>query len=378
MTDERALRVAQAARSVGADWALLASPDGVAYATQHSGIIETGPTPFAGGPSLAIVSANDADVVGLLVNTLEAADAEASGADRVFTYVALALGDRSPVEDRYGACVREAVRDLGVGGTVAIEAATTPLLVGEILSAAGAKTVYIDRALDRVRSTKTPIEIERLRYTAHLTALGQRAALAVARPGISELEIWAAARLAMETDAGERLPVAGDLTSGVANTGAISGWPTGRIVQEGEPILCDLGPRARGYWGDSCNAIFVGEPGEAFLKLHRTTLQSIEVIRETLRPGISAAHFDQGVRSVFERAGVDNPLHIGHGIGTGVHEWPRIVPDQDVTLEAGMVLMLEPGAYDPEVGGVRLEWMYLVTETGNDVLSEFDFSLRPE
>jgi Xaa-Pro aminopeptidase len=83
------------------------------------------------------------------------------------------------------------------------------------------------------------------------------------------------------------------------------------------------------------------------------------------------------VRAVFERAGVHNPLHLGHGIGTGVHEWPRIVPDQDVTLEPGMVLMLEPGAYDPDVGGVRLEWMYLVTDTGNDVLSEFAHTLHP-
>ena len=77
--------------------------------------------------------------------------------------------------------------------------------------------------------------------------------------------------------------------------------------------------------------------------------------------------------------GSNNPLHLGHSIGTGVHEWPRIVPDQDVMLEPGMVLMLEPGAYEPEVGGVRLEWMYLVTATGNDVLSEFAHTLlHPE
>ena len=40
-------------------------------------------------------------------------------------------------------------------------------------------------------------------------------------------------------------------------------------------------------------------------------------------------------------------------------------------IREGMVLMLEPGAYEPGVGGVRLEWMYLVTATGNEVLSGF-------
>ena len=151
----------------------------------------------------------------------------------------------------------------------------------------------------------------------------------------------------MEQRAGERVPVAGDLTSGAANTGTISGWPTDRIVRENEPILCDLGPRANGYWGDSCNTIFVGEPGPTFMKLYTTTQRSVEVVRETLRPGISAAQFDRTVRAVFEREGLSNPIHTGHGIGTGVHEWPRLVPHQDVMLEEGMVLMIEPRGLRP-------------------------------
>jgi Xaa-Pro aminopeptidase len=113
------------------------------------------------------------------------------------------------------------------------------------------------------------------------------------------------------------------------------------------------------------------------MKLYETTQRSIEVVRETLRPGIMAAEFDRAVRAVFDDAGVVNPIHTGHGIGTGVHEWPRLVPDQDVVLREGMVLMVEPGAYDPVVGGVRLEWMYLVTATGNEVLSGFPHALRP-
>jgi Xaa-Pro aminopeptidase len=367
--------VAEAARTAGADWAVLSSTDAVCYATQHTGIIETGHSPFAGGPSLAFVSA-DASVVALLVNNLEEAAATSSGADRVFPYLGIALAERSPVEERYAAALAQALVELAVGGVVAVEAATLPWLVAEALKSRGTTLVAVDRELDLARSTKTAAEIERLRFCASLTDAGQRAALEGTRPGRSELEIWAEVRLAMEEIVGERVPVAGDLTSGVANTGAISGWPTDRIVQEGEPILCDLGPRAHGYWGDSCNTIFVGEPGREFMKLYTTTQRSIEVIRETLRPGITAAEFDRGVRAVFEDAGVNNPLHTGHGIGTGVHEWPRIVPDQDVVLREGMVLMLEPGAYDPEHGGVRLEWMYLVTATGNEVLSGFPHTLR--
>jgi Xaa-Pro dipeptidase len=362
---------------VGADWALLTSPDAVCYATQHTGILETGPSPFAGGPSLAFVS-RDASLVALLVNNLEEAHATQAHADRVLSYVGLALDERSPVETRYQTAVKNALVELDVGGTIAVEAATFPERVGAAVAERGATTVAIDPELDRARATKTPEEIERLRWCADLATIGQREALRAAQPGRSELEIWADVRLAMEQAEGERLPVAGDLTSGIDNTAAISGWPTDRVVREGEPILCDLAPRSHGYWGDSCNTIFLGEPGPAFQKLYSTTQRAVEVVCETLRAGISAAEFDRAVRSVFEDAGVSNPIHVGHGIGTGVHEWPRIVPGQEVTLEPNMVVMIEPGAYEPGVGGVRLEWMYLVTEGGNEVLSGFPHTMRPE
>jgi Xaa-Pro dipeptidase len=378
LRDERTLRVAEAAREAGADWAILSSPDLVCYATQHTAILETGPSPFNGGPTLAFVS-SDASTVALLVNNLEQASADEAHADRTIGYVGLALDERSPVETRYAAAVKEALRELDVrGATVGVEAATFPESVGAGIAQQGGKLISIDRELDRARSTKTPDEIDRLRWCAKLTAIGQREALVAARPGRSELEIWADIRLAMEQAEGERLAVAGDLTSGVANTAAISGWPTARVVQEGEPILCDLAPRSHGYWGDSCNTIFLGEPSADFMKLYTTTERAVEVACETLRPAITADAFDREVRSVFTDAGVNNPLHIGHGIGTGVHEWPRIVPEQDVTLAPNMVLMVEPGAYEPGVGGVRLEWMFLVTESGNEVLSGFPHALRPE
>jgi Xaa-Pro aminopeptidase len=216
-----------------------------------------------------------------------------------------------------------------------------------------------------------------MRRCAQLTGLGQRAALAAARAGRTELEIWTDVRLSMEQGVGSRMAIAGDLTSGVASTARVSGWPTNRVVEEGDPILCDLAPHAGGYWGDSCNTVFVGEPPPAFMRLYDTTRRAVEYICESLRPGISAGELDDGVRGVFDREGLTSPIHSGHGIGTGVHEWPRIIPGHEARLEPGMVLMLEPGAYASGVGGVRLERMFLVTETGNEILSDFEHVLTP-
>ena len=69
--------------------------------------------------------------------------------------------------------------------------------------------------------------------------------------------------------------------------------------------------------------------------------------------------------------GATNIIHNGHGIGTGIHESPRVVPGEEAVIREDMVLMLEPGAYEAGVGGVRLEWMYRVTASGCEVLSGF-------
>lgn len=364
--DERAIRVAEAIGSAGADWAVLTSPAAVSYATGHDEPAGAGRSPFSGGPAVAIVGADGHSV-------LVAADADVdpaairAGATR--DYPAFALPPGGPgLDGLYLDAVRAALSEAGVGGTVGVEPATCPDGVRGLL----AGTVDMTAALRDARAVKTAEEIGRLRACAALTAVGQRAARAAAQPGMTELELFAEIRRALDTEAGEPVPLGADLLSGAARTAGVMGGPGPRVLEEGDPVICDLVPRAGGYWGDSCLSWALGPASADYARMYAVARRALDHAAATLRPGITAGGFAEGVLAVIEDAGLSDPIHVGHGVGVTSFEHPRLVPGAPEELLPGMVLMVEPGAYDRAVGGVRLEWMFLVTEDGNEVLSPYD------
>jgi Xaa-Pro aminopeptidase len=175
----------------------------------------------------------------------------------------------------------------------------------------------------------------------------------------------------MESAAGERLAVAGDLVSGPARTAAAGGRPIGRMMERGDAVLSDLAPRVGAYWGDSCTTTVVGTASEKQMRLFNATHEALELAVAELRPGMAAEAAHRLIHGSVRRAGFDYGHHTGHGIGTAVHEHPRLAEGETERLRAEMVLMVEPGAYDPEIGGARTEWMLRITETACEALAPF-------
>jgi Xaa-Pro aminopeptidase len=181
----------------------------------------------------------------------------------------------------------------------------------------------------------------------------------------------------MEVAAGGRVCVVGELSAGRDRAAAVFDWPRNHVLAEGDPVVVDLAPRVAGYWGDSCNTLVIGgQPDAEQRRVLAAARAGIERAREALRPGITAAAFDAEVRgAVVAAGGIDFLHHAGHGIGTSVHENPRLVPGDRTVLEPGMVIMVEPATYLPGIASARLEWMFLVTEAGNEILSTFEHRL---
>lgn len=364
--DERRQRAAEAVRESGADWGVLTSADAVCYVSGHVVPIEAGASPFAGGPTTALLAADG--TLALVAANVETP--EQAKADVTVSYLGYAFDTAPDLVANYLGAVTDVTQRLGIRGVLAIEPASFPVHLREQLQPA--RCVDITPALARQRATKTPLEIAALRRAAEAAGAGQRAALLAAREGISELALFAEIRLAMETFAGERVPVTGDLLSGRARTAAFTGWPTGRTIAVGDPIIADLASRIAGYWGDSCGSFTIGACSPDYERLFTSARGALDLALEIMRPGLPLSELDRLLREHVGRSRYRYPHHSGHSIGTAVHEFPRVVPYEMTQLAADMVLMIEPAAYDGVVGGVRTEWMIRITPTGCEPLAPFE------
>jgi Xaa-Pro aminopeptidase len=369
--DERLQRTIQAMREIGADWAVLASVDGVCYATGHAVPVEAGPSPFAGGPTIALVGRDGS--TGLVSANVEAAAARASRVTEVVLYEGYAFDHGVDYLESYRSAVRTLVERLRPSGRIAAERGCFPALLGDVIE--------VDPRLDltpplrRQRATKTAAELATLRRCAEAVAIGQNRFHAALWPGRSELEVFADIRASIEMFAGCRVPITGDFLSGAARTAGFTGWPVHRVIEPSDPVMADLAPRLDGYWGDSCATTSAGPPSAGFEKLFLVSKGALTFAQEILRPGITAQAFDAELRAYVGRHGYRYPHHSGHSIGTAVHEFPRLVPYETATLEPDMVLLVEPGCYDPEIGGVRSEYMFRVTATGCEIMHPFEHRL---
>jgi Xaa-Pro aminopeptidase len=221
-----------------------------------------------------------------------------------------------------------------------------------------------------LRAVKTEIEIEKIRAAAKLCDLAQQTLIKDARPGITELELFSAIYGALIPHAGGAFPMTTGLVGGL-RTGKRLPGPSDYLLQPNDPVLFDVALNLGGYWGDNCNTIVLGEPGVRFQKLHSVVLDSLTYAKSLIAPGVRASDIDARVRTFIREHGYEPySHHTGHGIGVSYHEAPRLVPYNHDELQAGNVLCLEPGIYDPNIGGVRLEDIVLVTANGCELLSQ--------
>jgi Xaa-Pro aminopeptidase len=142
-------------------------------------------------------------------------------------------------------------------------------------------------------------------------------------------------------------------------------------IPAGVLVTLDLGARLDGYCSDCTRTWATGELDADLASIYDLVLRAQQAALDAVRPGPSGREIDAVARDMIAAEG--HGEHFGHGLGHGVgldvHEAPRLARSGSDALAAGNVVTVEPGVYVPGRGGVRIEDLVVVTETGRDVLS---------
>jgi Xaa-Pro aminopeptidase len=231
--------------------------------------------------------------------------------------------------------------------------------------------------LARARAVKTPQEIERMRLANEIAAAAMDHVVQELRPGMKESE---AAALWAGFVHGEGTGWAGKVELALGYSLVWSGrsirtfTATGsRPVAEHEPTLFEIWVCADGYWCDHTKNVCPAEPTQEYARLEEALTHVYTSSLALCTPGASLAELDRFVREGLAEAGyAGQPSHpICHGVGARAHEPPYAHQAGGGTVEEGMVLALEPGAYWDGGGGLRLEDNFLITASGPEKLSSF-------
>jgi len=225
--------------------------------------------------------------------------------------------------------------------------------------------------IDGLRAVKDDDEIELLRKAAHVAALSLTETLRNIAPGMRETEIADRLDVSMKAHGGER-PSFDTIVASGSRSALPHARPTTRAVERGDFIIIDYGTVVGGYHSDETCTVAVGGATEEMRRLYSVVKDAHDRAIGTVRDGVAAREVDRTAREYIAGNGCgDYFVHgTGHGVGLDVHEYPRLSLTSTATLEAGMVITVEPGVYVPNRWGIRIEDTIVVERDGCSFITE--------
>jgi Xaa-Pro aminopeptidase len=146
---------------------------------------------------------------------------------------------------------------------------------------------------------------------------------------------------------------------------------SGRVIGEGDVVVCDFGGTMDGYCSDITRMYVVGEPDAEVSDVYALLVDAQEHAVQAAQVGTSCEEVDATARRIITAGGLgERFIHrTGHGIGLEAHEDPYLVSGNGAPLEPGHAFSIEPGIYFPGRYGMRLEDIVVATPAGPDRLN---------
>jgi Xaa-Pro aminopeptidase len=234
--------------------------------------------------------------------------------------------------------------------------------------------IDIGPLLDADRAHKDPVEVAAIRRAVAAVDRALAAAAGTAAVGATERDLERAIVDSLQADVGDDFELASNIASG-ERTAADDPHATDRALRPGDLVLLDLYPVIEGVVADLTRTLLIGEASPLLRARHRALVAALEAGIVACRPGVVGSDVDGAIRAaltaeVGDLAGSMHH-HAGHGIGVFAWERPWIGRRSADRIEHGAVVCIEPGLYEPGVGGMRLEGQFSLTNDGLERLDAF-------
>jgi methionyl aminopeptidase len=179
------------------------------------------------------------------------------------------------------------------------------------------------------------------------------------------------------------------------NEEVVHGVPGPRTLKDGDCVTLDLALSLDGYCADTAVTVGIGPISPALKRLLDITSESLTLALNNMRPGRKWSDIARLVQHFVEKNGYNVVREfVGHGIGRGMHEEPKVpnfvTAEQlsgDFTLRRGMTLAVEPmvvaGKRDVDLyrdgwtvytvdrmPAAHFEHTVAITDTGIDILTD--------
>ncbi len=364
MSADRLARFRAHLASLDLAGAVIRRPANVLYLTGFPGNLDR--------PSFAVIGSGRVVLV---------APGSAEGIQKAATSATDAVGYRAPggtvdrvadVDVLSAEALVSAIEQAGLNGQrIGVE--TGDVSAHHYAAIAGIATVVaLDEHVAAMRRIKDADEIALIRAAVHCNDVGFAAAASVVEAGKSEFYVHNEMVDAMQKASGAPIDMTGPNCAFISGprTMLLAAGATSRRLEPGDLLIVDINPVIRHYKGDTTRTFSVGNPTAEQQRVHDALVRGLEAAEKMAKPGVQASAVANALQEPIIAAGCGALIvHGGHGIGLEHLERPFIIPGDDMLLEEGMVIAVEPGVYLPGVGGLRIEDNFLVTASGLEVLS---------
>lgn len=226
----------------------------------------------------------------------------------------------------------------------------------------------------KLRRNKSSEELDHLRAAAVIADAALTELMPWIKVGMNEADI--ALQLEMLIRRSDAQGIAFDINVSTGPNTALNHYspfqhPT--VLKSGDLLLFDFGAAVHGYRSDMTRTFVVGQASSRSREIYDTVLKANCLAIDAVKAGMTGIEADAVARDFITEAGFGDQFGhgLGHGIGLEVHEAPGLSPLSKDTLEAGMVVTVEPGIYFAGFGGVRIEDDVVITDNGCEIITAF-------